>query len=105
MVAEGTTNELRAALSDLTALLDRVDERDREEPVPDDLVERMDRITGAPDAPLEFASLHRRVAEGRITWREVWLDPQRQAGGLRLVAAVAADLRATVTAPTIPDEG
>jgi len=60
------------------------------EPVPDEVVARLEAITGADHAPVTFASLHRRVHEGRTSWQTFYADPRSEADGLRIMSAALA---------------
>lgn len=80
--------DLDAALDVLTELVAAAGERDRREPLPDDLVAVLRDLTGAEDAPLAWASLRRRVRDGVTTWESFWADPTAEADGVRLVREV-----------------
>lgn len=76
----------------MLAFLDEVDEfldesraREREEGLDPTIAALLDSVSGADDAPLEFRSLHRRVAEGVTTWEQFWSAPEETPGGHRLV--------------------
>lgn len=79
---------LSSKLDAIDELLHRMDEKLAADGIDPGLEELLDAITGADDAPLPFASLHRRVHAGSLTWLQVWQRPQAEAGGLALVKAV-----------------
>ncbi len=84
---EVMTARLRRALAASAELVART--RDRhvadDDPAP---VAAMQAACARPDAPLVLRSLLARVTSGRVTWEQVWRDPQRHDGGTALLAEV-----------------
>ena len=90
----GTEAGLNRALDDINALVAEMSAKDRAEQLPPELVSLLDEITGADDAPLAWASLHRRVHSQRTPWEAFWRDPTVEEDGLRLVSEVMRRARA-----------
>jgi len=99
--------ETRASEEALRTALDRVredlaamDERERDEPLDAGVVTVLERIAGAPDAPLEYRSIHGRIGRGRLTWRGLWHDPDQEGpAGRQLVLDAVRVLAAEVVMP------
>jgi hypothetical protein len=79
---------------DLDALLDRFDElearlaeQEAEEELEPGIVQALETVTGAPDAPLTFRSLHDRVERGLLSWKQFWADPRAEADGMKVLNA------------------
>jgi len=86
--SQDAERQLRGALDGLRDLLDTWREEEAEKPVDPEVVEALDAVTGAADAPLSYRSLHRRVHAGRTTWETFWRDPQAEEDGPLIVNAV-----------------
>ncbi|GAA4672517.1 hypothetical protein [Nocardioides nanhaiensis] len=82
------TSDLERAMDRIQGLVATYEEQLEEEGLDEGTITLLEEVTGAPDAPLEFKSLNRRVSEGRLTWTDFWRRPQAEAGGLRLLRAV-----------------
>lgn len=80
--------ELLAALDHLDDLVTAASERDRADPVPEELVTVLHELTGADCAPLTWRSLNRRVRDGLTTWQAFWADPGAEPDGVRLAHEV-----------------
>jgi hypothetical protein len=76
---------LGRALDRVADLVAQVQEREAEQGLDRELVAILEEITSAADAPVELASIGRRVREGFTTWEQVWRDPEPDAGARRLV--------------------
>lgn len=87
MQAVDADQRLERVLDAVEELVTESREHDLAEGLDPGLARLLDAIAGAEDAPLEFRSLRRRVAEGRLTWLDFWLRPEDQPGGHRLVNA------------------
>jgi hypothetical protein len=79
---------LQRALSRADDVLARFDAEDQQAGVPSEVVALLEAITGAEQAPLSYASLHRRVHSGSTSWEAFWLNPQDEEDGQRLVYEV-----------------
>lgn len=79
---------LEARLEDLSETAELIREHDRAQgdELPDWLREDFELIAGADDAPIVFASLHRRVQEEFLTWDELYRHPSQSDGGIDLIA-------------------
>lgn len=84
----GTEAGLQRRLDEINGLVEEMSAKDRAEGVPGEVVTVLEEITGADDAPLPWASLHRRVHSGVTTWDSFWLDPTSEEDGLRLISEV-----------------
>ncbi|AIY16876.1 hypothetical protein GUY44_15965 [Pimelobacter simplex] len=99
--------ETRAAEEALRTALDRVredlaamDERERDEPLDAGVVTVLERIAGAPDAPLEYRSIHGRIGRGSLTWSGLWHDPEQEGpAGRQLVLDAVRVLATEVVMP------
>lgn len=80
--------QLRGALDHLRELLDTWREEEAGKPVDPEIVEALEAVTGAADAPLTYRSLNGRVHDGRTTWEEFWRDPRAEADGPLIVGDV-----------------
>lgn len=85
----GTEASLTRALADLDDLVADQSAEERSEGLPPELARLLGEIAGADDAPLAWASLHRRVQSGVTTWGSFWLDPTTEEDGMRLVFETA----------------
>lgn len=85
MAADESEQRMLAFLDELDELIEEDREREREEGLDPSVAALLESITGADDAPLEFRSLNRRVAEGVTSWEEFWVAPEETPGGHRLV--------------------
>ncbi|MBU2697062.1 hypothetical protein ABFU82_02215 [Nocardioides sp. WV_118_6] len=91
---------LRAALDRVREDLDAMAERERDEPLDPGVAAVLERIAGAPDAPLEYRSIHARVGRGTLTWAGLWHDPDHEgSAGRRLVLDAVRVLAAEVVMP------
>lgn len=88
MSRRGVEADLDRALEHLDEVVQRASARDRSEGVPPELARVLEEVTGADDAPIAWASLHRRVETGVTTWDSFWLDPTAEEDGMRLVQEV-----------------
>lgn len=84
----GTEAGLQRKLDEVNGLVEEMTARDRAEGAPADVVTLLDEIAGADNAPLPWASLHRRVHAGVTTWDSFWLDPTSEEDGLQLISEV-----------------
>lgn len=82
------TQRLEAALSRVSEHVALAREEDLRDGLDEATLALLDGLSGGRDAPLEWRSLHARVASGRTSWERVWADPGAEAGGRRLVLAV-----------------
>lgn len=85
MAADDSELRMLAFLDELDHLIEEDREREREEGLDPSIAVLLESITGADDAPLEFRSLNRRVADGLTSWEEFWVAPEETPGGHRLV--------------------
>ncbi len=86
--AQVATRGLEAALRRVGEHTARAREQEARDGLDPGTTALLDELSSAPDAPLEYRSLHRRVQEGMVTWEQVWSSPLDQAGGRRLVLDV-----------------
>lgn len=79
-------------LDDVLARFDeleaRLAEREAGEELDPGIVQALEAVTGADDAPLTFRSLHERVHRGVLTWKGFWADPRSEADGMAILHAV-----------------
>ena len=80
MAADDSEQRMLAFLDELDELIEEDREREREEGLDPSVAALLESITGADDAPLEFRSLNRRVAEGVTSWEEFWVAPEETPG-------------------------
>ena len=102
---DAAESDLEAALDRLNDLVEQISDRDAAEPLPDELRDRLRDLTSAPEAPLAWSSLDRRVRDGLTTWEAFWARPQDEADGVRLVRAVMAAGRTTLREHLDGDHG
>lgn len=88
MMTEDADGRLLRLLGEVEELVEEGRRRDASDGLDPGIEARLAEITGAPDASLEFSSLHRRVAEGRLSWLQFWLQPEQESGGPALISAV-----------------
>jgi len=101
MLREDAESRMFGRLSRISERIHQDREREAEEPLDPEIIERLERLCAADDAPIEFRSLARRVREGRLTWKQYWDDPRAAGDDPRLIAAVVRDLAED---PPIGDE-
>ena len=94
----GTEAGLQRKLDEVNGLVEEMSAKDRAEGAPTEVVALLEQITGADNAPLPWASLHRRVHAGVTTWDSFWLDPAGEEDGLRLISEVMRRSRVTLQA-------
>ncbi|WP_193612570.1 hypothetical protein [Nocardioides lijunqiniae] len=87
-VAHDATRRLEDALGRVAEHVARAREEEQRDGLDDQTRALLEGLTGAPDAPLEWRSLHDRVASGATSWERVWAEPTLEAGGRDLVLAV-----------------
>ena len=85
MAADDSELRMLAFLDELDDLIEEDRERERVEGLDPSIAALLESITGADDAPVEFRSLNRRVADGVTSWEEFWSAPEETPGGHRLV--------------------
>lgn len=94
MQSRDAVGQLHAVLDQIGEMVDRSREDEARDGVPPEVVAALVEVTGAPDAPPTYQSLRGRIAEGRLTWLDFWLDPRREPDGPLIVRdAIAAQTR------------
>lgn len=86
--AEQRLQEKLDEIDDLLAQIEEYEEENPDEPIDEATIALLESISGAENAPLEFASIHRRVHSGALTWQQFWDNPGYEQGGLRLLGEV-----------------
>lgn len=81
----GVEDALEQSLARMDELLTELDAHDADETAPPEVVAVLEALTGAETAPITYASLHRRVHDGLLTWDDFWRHPEREADGVRLL--------------------
>lgn len=90
LLRQQADSALHDALARIDDLFAEEAEREAAEGMDPDIIGLLEQLTGAPDAPLTFRSLHDRVHDGRLSWADFWANPQAEAGGMNLFHAVLA---------------
>ena len=87
---EGATQALLECLAEVDELTDAILEAEGAEPLDPSIVETLERVTGARDAPAHFARVHERVERGVITWDSYWMNPIAEYRGYEIIQAAIA---------------
>lgn len=88
LLADDAEDRLLRLLGEIDDLVEEGRRRDTENGLDPGIEARLEQIAGAPGARFEFRSLHRRVSEGRLTWLQLWLQPELEDGGPALISAL-----------------
>jgi hypothetical protein len=87
-VEHDATRRLQDALGRVSEHVARAREQDLRDGLDEQTIALLQSLAGSPDAPLEWRSLHDRVASGATSWERLWAEPANEAGGRRLVLDV-----------------
>jgi len=85
--AQGATATLLARLDEVDDLVDRILEEEAAQPLDPEIVQSLDVITGADDAPEHFSRVHDRVRRGLTTWEAFWQRPHDEYRGFEIIQA------------------
>ncbi|MCD4525708.1 hypothetical protein [Nocardioides sp. cx-173] len=92
--AGGAAATLEARLAEVDDLVDRILDEEASRPLEPEIVEALEQLTGADDAPAHFRTVHDRVERRAITWERFWQRPQDEYRGFEIVqAAIVATTR------------
>ncbi len=89
MQSHAVDRTLAVALDRISDRLDRWQAQERREELDPEILRLYDELSGQEDAPLGWRSLRRRVLDGRLTWKDVWVDPQQDRAATDLTLAVS----------------
>ncbi|QSR29803.1 hypothetical protein CFI00_04640 [Nocardioides sp. S5] len=85
--AHGATATLLARLDEVDDLVDRILEEEGAEALDPEIVQSLDLITAAHDAPEHFRRVHDRVERGFTTWEAFWQRPHDEYRGFEIIQA------------------
>lgn len=78
---------LEARLAEVDDLVDRILDDEASRPLEPEIVEALEQLTGADDAPEHFRAVHDRVERGATTWDRFWQRPHDEYRGFEIVQA------------------
>lgn len=85
--AGDATAALEARLTEVDDLVDRILDEEASRPLEPEIVEALEELTGAEDAPEHFRRVHDRVERRATTWDRFWQRPQDEYRGFEIVQA------------------